>query len=76
MKILILGLGLVEAHRQCCFRSATITGAGASFPYPLYSKMFAEYKTATGNDVNYQSVGSGAGQQQIHRPHGGLRGQR
>lgn len=40
----------------------TITGAGASFPYPLYSKMFSEYKAA---NVNYQSVGSGSGQKQI-----------
>ncbi|MFC6592144.1 phosphate ABC transporter substrate-binding protein PstS [Deinococcus lacus] len=40
-------------------------GAGASFPYPLYSKMFAEYKNAAGVNVNYQSVGSGTGQKQI-----------
>lgn len=39
-----------------------MTGAGASFPYPLYSKMFAEYGGAS---VNYQSVGSGSGQKQI-----------
>ncbi|MBZ9750201.1 phosphate ABC transporter substrate-binding protein PstS [Deinococcus sp. HMF7620] len=44
---------------------STVTGAGASFPFPLYSKMFAEYKNDKGVAVNYQSVGSGAGQKQI-----------
>ena len=43
----------------------TITGAGASFPNPLYTKMFAEYAKLGGVQVNYQSVGSGAGQRQI-----------
>ncbi len=42
-----------------------ITGAGASFPAPLYSKWAAEYNKATGQKVNYQSVGSGAGIKQI-----------
>ncbi|WP_427912487.1 phosphate ABC transporter substrate-binding protein PstS [Ramlibacter sp. MMS24-I3-19] len=42
-----------------------ITGAGASFPAPLYAKWAAEYNKATGAKVNYQSVGSGAGIKQI-----------
>ena len=42
-----------------------ITGAGASFPAPLYAKWAAEYANATGVKVNYQSVGSGAGMKQI-----------
>ncbi len=42
-----------------------ITGAGASFPAPLYSKWAAEYNKATGVKINYQSVGSGAGIKQI-----------
>ena len=42
-----------------------ITGAGASFPAPIYSKWAAEYHKATGQKVNYQSVGSGAGIKQI-----------
>ncbi|TAG26228.1 MAG: phosphate ABC transporter substrate-binding protein PstS [Burkholderiales bacterium] len=42
-----------------------ITGAGASFPAPLYSKWTADYNKATGVKVNYQSVGSGAGMRQI-----------
>ncbi len=43
----------------------SITGAGASFPAPVYAKWAAEYNTATGVKVNYQSVGSGAGIKQI-----------
>src|ERR1700761_4875228 len=42
-----------------------ITAAGATFPFPLYSKMFSDYNTKTGVKVNYQSVGSGAGIQQL-----------
>ena len=42
-----------------------ITGAGASFPAPIYSKWAADYNKATGVKVNYQSVGSGAGIKQI-----------
>ena len=42
-----------------------VTGAGASFPAPLYSKWASEYNKATGARVNYQSVGSGAGIKQI-----------
>ncbi|MBO9680709.1 MAG: phosphate ABC transporter substrate-binding protein PstS [Acidovorax sp.] len=41
------------------------TGAGASFPAPLYSKWAADYNKATGVKINYQSVGSGAGLRQI-----------
>jgi phosphate transport system substrate-binding protein len=42
-----------------------ITGAGATFPAPLYSKWAADYNKATGVKINYQSVGSGAGIKQI-----------
>ena len=42
-----------------------ITGAGASFPAPVYSKWAADYNKATGVKINYQSVGSGAGIKQI-----------
>ncbi len=43
----------------------TILGAGATFPNPLYSKMFSEYNKTTGLKVNYQSIGSGGGIQQL-----------
>ena len=42
-----------------------ITGAGATFPAPVYSKWAADYNKATGVKVNYQSIGSGAGIKQI-----------
>lgn len=42
-----------------------VTGAGASFPAPLYAKWASEYHKATGARINYQSVGSGAGIRQI-----------
>ena len=42
-----------------------VTGAGASFPAPLYSKWASDFAKATGTQVNYQSVGSGAGLKQI-----------
>lgn len=41
------------------------TGAGASFPAPVYGAWGADYKAATGNALNYQSIGSGGGQTQI-----------
>lgn len=42
-----------------------IIGAGATFPYPLYSKMFFEYNKKTGIRINYQSIGSGGGIKQL-----------
>lgn len=45
--------------------AADITGAGATFPYPLYAKWAEAYKTATNNSLNYQSIGSGGGIKQI-----------
>jgi len=45
--------------------AADITGAGATFPYPIYAKWADAYKKATGNGMNYQSIGSGGGIKQI-----------
>lgn len=42
-----------------------ILGAGATFPYPLYSKMFDDYNSKTGVKVNYQGIGSGGGIRQL-----------
>ena len=44
----------------------TITGAGASFPYPVYAKWAEQYRAETGNTVNYQSIGSSGGIKQIN----------
>src|SRR5580700_7720477 len=44
----------------------SITGAGATFPYPMYSKWFEEYHKKDGNiEINYQSIGSGGGIRQV-----------
>src|SRR5512147_4251 len=42
-----------------------INGAGATFPYPIYSKWFDAYQKKTGVRINYQSIGSGGGIQQL-----------
>ena len=42
-----------------------LTGAGATFPYPLYSKWFDMFHKSTGVQINYQSIGSGGGIQQV-----------
>ncbi len=46
-------------------KAADVTGAGATFPFPVYSKWADAYKKETGNGLNYQSIGSGAGIKQI-----------
>jgi phosphate transport system substrate-binding protein len=46
-------------------QAADISGAGATFPYPIYSKWADEYKKQTGVGLNYQSIGSGGGIKQI-----------
>jgi len=45
--------------------SVALTGAGATFPYPIYSKWFADYAAKTGVKINYQSIGSGGGIRQL-----------
>src|SRR5262249_36189521 len=45
--------------------AADITGAGATFPYPIYAKWAEAYKAKTGVGMNYQSIGSGGGIAQI-----------
>jgi phosphate transport system substrate-binding protein len=46
-------------------QSVDLTGAGATFPYPIYSKWFADYAQNTGVKINYQSIGSGGGIRQL-----------
>ena len=46
-------------------QAADITGAGATFPYPIYAKWADAYKSKTGVGMNYQSIGSGGGITQI-----------
>ena len=46
-------------------RGVDLTGAGATFPYPIYSKWFNDYARETGVRINYQSIGSGGGIRQL-----------
>ena len=59
----LVAAGLVAASTSAM--AADITGAGATFPFPVYSKWADAYKKETGNSLNYQSIGSGAGIKQI-----------
>jgi phosphate transport system substrate-binding protein len=59
----IVAAGLVAASTAAL--AADITGAGATFPFPIYSKWADAYKKETGNGLNYQSIGSGGGIKQI-----------
>ena len=64
--IRILAAGVLSAGAASgVWAQQEATGAGASFPAPLYSKWAADYHKATGVKINYQSVGSGAGLRQI-----------
>ena len=56
--LLVLALSSAQAQK--------LTGAGATFPYPIYSKWFSEYSAAhPGVEINYQSIGSGGGIRQV-----------
>jgi phosphate transport system substrate-binding protein len=61
-RLLALTAGVVLAAAAA---AADISGAGATFPYPLYSKWADAYKQQTGIGLNYQSIGSGGGIKQI-----------
>ena len=56
---------LLTALAVTSIQAQDITGAGATFPAPIYAKWAADYYKATGAKINYQSVGSGAGIKQI-----------
>src|SRR6188472_2393825 len=57
--VIALGAGVAAQNLQ-------INGAGATFPYPIYSKWFSEYNKLHANvEINYQSIGSGGGIQQV-----------
>ena len=64
--LLVLASGLTLATGASAAKLLLITGAGATFPYPIYSKWFAEYAKADPTvNFNYQSIGSGGGVRQI-----------
>jgi phosphate transport system substrate-binding protein len=62
--ILLIAFGLAAFF--VAKAALSITGAGATFPYPMYSKWFEEYHKKDGNiEINYQSIGSGGGIRQV-----------
>jgi len=63
LKSLLVTLGLCAASLTAL--AADITGAGATFPYPIYAKWAEAYKKQTGTGLNYQSIGSSGGLKQI-----------
>ncbi|MCR1837044.1 phosphate ABC transporter substrate-binding protein PstS [Rodentibacter caecimuris] len=66
MKIRTVTLALLSvfAFSQAA-KATTVTGAGASFPQPIYVQWAMNYKAETGNQINYQSIGSSGGVKQI-----------
>ena len=62
-RTLLAGIGLLSVAPVG--QAADISGAGATFPYPIYSKWADTYKQQTGIGLNYQSIGSGGGIKQI-----------
>jgi len=66
LKQLIIGITAATAVVYAgASLAGDITGAGATFPYPIYAKWADAYKTKTGIGMNYQSIGSGGGIKQI-----------
>lgn len=67
LKLFLKTLALATATGLTCSfaGAAEITGAGATFPYPIYARWAQDYKQATGTNLNYQSIGSGGGIKQI-----------
>src|SRR6476619_6054916 len=65
IKKAILAIGAVAAAIAYPALAIDISGAGATFPYPVYAKWADAYKKETGNGLNYQSIGSGGGIKQI-----------
>ncbi len=66
VKSLVIAVGAAFSFSAALsVQAADMTGAGATFPYPIYAKWAEAYKKATGNGLNYQSIGSGGGIKQI-----------
>ena len=64
-KLLIILFSILIGIGNGYADGAEITGAGATFPYPFYSKVFNVYHQHTGTKVNYQAIGSGGGIRQL-----------
>ena len=64
MKLSALAMGALALTATTPAIAGSLNGAGASFPAPIYQRGFKDYADKTGNQVNYQAVGSGAGVRQ------------
>ncbi len=65
-RLMLLALALLVS--SAAFAATTLNGAGATFPYPIYSKWFNEYHKLHPNvEINYQSIGSGGGIRQLQQ---------
>ena len=64
MKLSALAMGALALTATTPAIAGSLNGAGASFPAPIYQRWFKDYADTTGNQVNYQAVGSGAGVRQ------------
>ncbi len=62
----VLGIFLAASlSGSAAFAQTRLNAAGATFPYPIYSKWFSEFKNEKGTEINYQSIGSGGGIRQL-----------
>src|SRR3982750_1442734 len=61
----LVGAAMLAAAVATPALAVDITGAGATFPYPIYAKWADAYRKETGVGLNYQSIGSGGGIKQI-----------
>lgn len=64
-RTLVSLFALTAASAPVFAQSVDLTGAGATFPYPIYSKWFSDYAAKAGVRINYQSIGSGGGIRQL-----------
>ena len=65
LKVVMAAAVMTAAFGSAAMAADTISGAGATFPAPLYAKWAEGYKRSTGNQLNYQAIGSGGGIKQI-----------
>ncbi len=66
-KLILVAAFVLAGALATVAQAADISGAGATFPYPLYAKWADAYKKETGIGLNYQSIGSGGGIKQIQQ---------
>ena len=65
--LMVAAVAVALAGATLVAQTIQINGAGATFPYPIYSKWFAEYNKLHPNvEINYQSIGSGGGNPPDH----------